>query len=123
MTTCAFCLCLPVAKCSTSGCAAPVCDAHGTVVGTVHINTGADSRGHHFTQIIECERCRIERERHEQSGAYIEGQALRRRREDGRITLRRMAEAMGLSMTALSRIERGLDVMTDQQRESARSAL
>lgn len=120
---CAFCAAIAVNRCSTRGCTAPVCADHGRVVGAAHINTGPDSRGHYFMQIIECERCRVERERIEQSGAYREGQSLRKMRVDRGISLRRAADTLAVSPTVLSRIERGLDVMTDEMRQRARVML
>ena len=119
LESCAFCRATAVNYCTTAGCRAPCCAEHGRVAGAAHINTGPDSRGHYFIQIIECERCRIERERIEQSGAYREGQSLRRMRTEKGISLRRGAECLGCSLTTLSRIERGLEAMTDEMRQRA----
>ena len=120
---CSFCNTIAVNRCTTVGCAAPVCVEHGRVVGAAHINTGPDSRGHYFMQVIECENCRIARERIEQSGAYREGQSLRRMRLERYISLRKAANTLGVSPTVLSRIERGLDAMTDEMRQRVRVML
>ncbi len=120
---CAFCVATAITHCTTAGCHAPCCADHGRVVGAAHINTGPDSRGHYFMQVIECENCRIARERIEQSGAYREGQSLRRMRLERYISLREAANTLGVSPTVLSRIERGLDVMTDEMRQRVRVML
>lgn len=116
---CSFCSAIAINRCTTSGCAAPVCAQHGRAAGAAHFNTGPDSGGHYFMQIIECERCRIAREQIEHSGAYKDGQAFRKWRIDKGLSLRRTSYVFGISPTDLSRIERGLQYMTDDVRAQA----